>query len=95
MRETKSTSFTLKHRDIAFITDMVTNGRFGNRTEVIRAGLRLLEDYENNSKAKRLEALIGDGVADISAGNVTEYNATGEFAQDIINRGKERLKAID
>lgn len=80
---TKPVSFTLGERDIEFLTNMVEKGRFGNRTEVVRAGLRLLEDYENNEKIKRLRALITEGDADIKAGRITEYDNAQELENSI------------
>ncbi|MCB1976913.1 MAG: type II toxin-antitoxin system ParD family antitoxin [Nitrosomonas sp.] len=80
---TKPVSFTLGERDIEFLTNMVEKGRFGNRTEVVRAGLRLLEDYENNEKIKRLRALIAEGEADIEAGRITEFNNAQELESSI------------
>lgn len=80
---TKPVSFTLSERDINFLTNMVEKGRFGNRTEVVRAGLRLLEDYENNEKIKRLRALIAEGDADIEAGRITEYDNAQELESSI------------
>ena len=80
---TKPVSFTLGERDIEFLTNMVEKGRFGNRTEVVRAGLRLLEDYENNEKIKRLRALIAEGDADIEAGRITEYDNAKELENSI------------
>jgi putative addiction module CopG family antidote len=54
--ERKNTpSFSLNKNEMLFISEMVTHGRFGNRTEVVRAGLRLLEDYENNMKLRVYE----------------------------------------
>ncbi|HNT30483.1 MAG TPA: type II toxin-antitoxin system ParD family antitoxin [bacterium] len=82
-RTTKPVSFTLGERDIEFLANMVEKGRFGNRTEVVRAGLRLLEDYENNEKIKRLRALIAEGDADIEAGRITEYDNAQEFENSI------------
>lgn len=82
---TKPVSFTLGERDIEFLTNMVEKGRFGNRTEVVRAGLRLLEDYENNEKIKRLRALIAEGDADIEAGRITEYDNAQELENSITN----------
>jgi len=49
----------------------------------VRAGLRLLEDYENNEKIKRLRALIAEGDADIEAGRITEYDNAQEFENSI------------
>jgi len=91
----KPTSFTLGSHELTFIADMVQNGRFGNRTEVVRASLRLLEDYEYNEKAKRLRTLIDEGIADLEAGRVTEYSSAEEMAQAIIDRGRTRLNATD
>jgi len=81
---TKPVSFTLGKSEIAFLTDMVNNGRFGNRTEVVRAGLRLLEDYEYNQKMKRLRTLIAEGDADIEAGRVSEYTRAKDLARSIM-----------
>ncbi len=84
---TKPVSFTLGKNEISFLADMVANGRFGNRTEVVRAGLRLLEDYETDQKIKRLRLLINEGDADITAGRVTEYASAGELANSILKHG--------
>ena len=80
----KPVSFTLGSHDRDFIADMVENGRFGNRTEVVRAGLRLLQDYENTQKMRRLQALIAEGDADMAAGRVTEYGSAKELITDIL-----------
>ena len=39
-------SFTLGDHFDAFVSDMLATGWFNNASEVIRAGLRLLEDHE-------------------------------------------------
>jgi len=83
----KNTSFALGDHDRAFIADMVENGRFGNRTEVVRAGLRLLQDYENSQKLHRLRTLIAEGDADIKAGRVSEYGNADDLFQDIVREG--------
>lgn len=84
----KPVSFTLGESELSFLTEMVKNGRFGNRTEVVRAGLRLLEDYEYNQKIKRLRVLVAEGDADIKAGRVTEYNTAADLANSIIAQGE-------
>ena len=83
---TKPMSFTLGEHDRSFIEDMVKKGRFGNRTEVVRAGLRLLEDYECTQKLNRLRALIAEGDADIEAGRVNEFDSAKALADSISNR---------
>ncbi|MEQ9287072.1 MAG: type II toxin-antitoxin system ParD family antitoxin [Cyclobacteriaceae bacterium] len=81
---TKPVSFTLGEHDRDFISNMVENGRFGNRTEVVRAGLRLLEDYESNKKLQRLRALIAEGDADIEAGRTTSYSDPAQLINDVV-----------
>jgi len=78
----KNVSFSLGNHDRSFIESQVLDGRFGNKTEVVRAGLRLLEDYENKQRA--LRELISEGYADIKAGRVTEYDSAEALLNDII-----------
>ena len=53
----KSTSITLGDHFTDFIDRQVEHGRFGSASEVVRAGLRLLEEHETKVKALQ-EALI-------------------------------------
>ena len=83
MAEIKPVSFTLGDHDRSFIADMVENGRFGNRTEVVRAGLRLLQDYENAQKMKRLRILIAEGDADLQAGHFSEFDNAEDLFKSV------------
>ena len=83
----KNSSFALGGHDREFISSMVSDGRFGNKTEVVRAGLRLLQDYESNQKMQRLRAEIATGDADIAAGRVTEYKNPDDLLADIMSKG--------
>lgn len=78
----KNVSFSLGITDRSFIENQVTKGRFGNKTEVVRAGLRLLEDYENKQSA--LRALVNKGIADVKAGRVTQYDDKQSLLDDIM-----------
>lgn len=55
----KNTSMTLgKHFD-GFISHQIQSGRYGSASEVVRAGLRVLEDKE--SKLDVLRQMLTDG----------------------------------
>jgi len=53
----KNTSVTLGDHLAAFIEQQVAQGRYGSVSDVVQAGLRLLEEYEMKVEALR-EALI-------------------------------------
>jgi len=55
----RNTSITLGSHFDEFITAQVENGRYGSASEVVRAGLRLLE--ENEGKIERLRRLLEEG----------------------------------
>jgi antitoxin ParD1/3/4 len=56
----RNTSITLgKHFD-EFITHQVSDGRYGSASEVVRAGLRLLEETETKLKLLREALLEGE-----------------------------------
>ena len=58
-------SFALGDRFEAFIDAQVESGRYNNASEVVRDGLRLLEDYELTlrSRVDELRALVDEGGA--------------------------------
>lgn len=55
----KNTSITLGHHFEAFIAKRLKNGRYGSASEVVRAGLRLLETSE--TKLETLRILLAEG----------------------------------
>jgi len=56
---TKNTSVTLGSHFDNFIAGCVKNGRYGSASEVIRAGLRLLETTE--TKLETLRTMLSEG----------------------------------
>ncbi len=55
----KNTSITLGEHFDGFITGQVKSGRFGSASEVIRAGLRLLENTE--TRLETLRQMLNEG----------------------------------
>jgi len=57
----KNTSISLGNHFDEFVARQITTGRYGSASEVIRAGLRKLEDEER--KLETLRSLIEEGKA--------------------------------
>jgi antitoxin ParD1/3/4 len=74
-------SFALGTHFEAFVKEQVQSGRYNNASEVLRAGLRLLEDEEQRRRAAwaEFERLVEEGLADIEAGRT--YPAEEVFAE--------------
>lgn len=62
----RNTSFILGEHFDAFVAEQVSAGRYANATDVIRSGLRLLEEHERRLDLLRQALVEGEesGVAD-------------------------------
>jgi len=63
-------SYTLGARFETLIQDLVQSGRYNNASEVVRDGLRMIEDRERRLAV--LDAAIERGIADVDAGRVSD-----------------------
>jgi antitoxin ParD1/3/4 len=75
----KNTSITLGNHFDSFISEQLDSGRYGSASEVVRAGLRLLEDSESKLQALRQLIVQGEesGIADYSfEGLIAELDGT-------------------
>jgi antitoxin ParD1/3/4 len=61
-----------------FVEANVRDGRFGNVSEVVRAGFRLLEHEQAVQKLKiqRLREAAKSGIDDVAAGRLTDFSAS-------------------
>ena len=57
----RNTSITLGDHFLTFVEEQVESGRYNSTSDVVRAGLRLLEDEETRLKA--LRAALAEGEA--------------------------------
>jgi antitoxin ParD1/3/4 len=56
----KNTSFSLGEHFQAFVEAQVSEGRYGSASDVVRAGLRLLEEQEARIAALRAALIEGE-----------------------------------
>ena len=83
------TSVALSSHFETFVRDQVESGRYNNASEVVRAGLRLLEDQQKQAELQ-LEAMK----AAIAAGLASGRSIPGDQAFDRLE-AKYRKQAAD
>ena len=71
----KNTSISLGHHFDGFISEQVATGRYASASEVMRAGLRLLESNEH--KINTLRKLLDEG----EKSGVAEYDYESFIAE--------------
>lgn len=79
-------SFELTNRFEKFLDDGVRSGRFQDAGEMVREGLRLLEqrERENEAKLEWLRAAVQEGVDDIERGDYVTLRSNQEI-DDLIH----------
>lgn len=80
------TSYSLSPHLEHFVREQVESGRYNNASEVVRAGLRLLEDQQKQTELQ-LEALREAVRAGVSSGS----GASGDEVLDRIEARMERV----
>lgn len=70
----------------SFVSRLVATGRYNSKSEVLREGVRLIQDRETRLAA--LDASIGRGIADASAGNTKP-------ADEVFDRLEAKYRAMD
>jgi len=70
----------------SFVSDLVDAGRYGSPSEVLREGVRLIQDREARRAA--LDASLERGLADADGGQVTP-------AEDVFDRLEAKYRAME
>lgn len=79
-----------------FIETEVGSGRYGNASEVVREGLRLMESRrrEEQAKLKWLRGAVKQGLAEIERGEGIEFASLDELDQALNQIGEEASAAV-
>lgn len=73
------------------VTDLVENGRYNSKSEVLREGVRLVQERE--ARLRELDAMLAEGQADIDAGRVRD--AEDVFDELLVRYADEPGKAAE
>ena len=68
-----------------FVSELVTAGRYNSKSEVLREGVRLVQERE--ARLEALHAAIAVGIADADAGRVTP-------AEEVFDRLEAKYRAM-
>jgi antitoxin ParD1/3/4 len=88
---TMATSYSIGKHFEAFIESLIASGRYSTASEVMRDGLRLIEEREQRRMAK-LEALRAEIQKGLDSGPAEEV---GDMFARIKAEGRKRLVAKD
>jgi antitoxin ParD1/3/4 len=83
MARAKTFSLGDSYDDI--LAGLVKNGRFGTETEAVRAGIRMLADYEAKMEALRREIAVADG--EIEQGLGKRFHSAAHLLEDVMRDG--------
>jgi len=84
-------NINLTDRYDRFVDDQIDAGRFRNASEVLRAGLRLLEQQarEEEEKLRVLRSLAAEGFDQLDQGAGIELEGPAELARHIARLGRQ------
>ena len=69
----------------SYVQELVKGGRYGSKSEVLREGIRLIQERETQQEA--LKALVMQGMADIEAGRTVS-------SEDVFSRLKSKYQGM-
>ncbi len=69
----KNTSISLGDHFSHFVDERVAQGRYGSVSDVVRAGLRLLEEHETKLEALRAALITGENSGPAAAFDVEDF----------------------
>ena len=89
---TKNISLTEHYSEL--VDSLVTSGKYKNASEVVREGLRLLEQRttEDERRLELLQQLAAEGFRQLDQGEGVGLTTSGETAEHISKLGRQAVK---
>ena len=89
---TKNISLTDHYSEL--VDSLVTSGKYKNASEVVREGLRLLEQRttEDERRIELLQQLAAEGFRQLDQGEGVGLNTSGQIAAHISKLGRQAAK---
>lgn len=84
----RAKTFSLGDAYDGILADLVKHGRFGTETEAVRAGIRMLADYE--MRVQSLRQAIQSAESQIEEGLGIEYDSHEALLADVMNDDEGR-----
>jgi antitoxin ParD1/3/4 len=87
-------NIVLTTHQASFVEQLVGSGRYQNASEVLREGLRLIEQRERD-EATRLQVLreaVVIGIAEVDAGRYTAFDSTSSLRAHIKGLADQALQ---
>ncbi|MET3613074.1 antitoxin ParD1/3/4 [Rhizobium aquaticum] len=78
----RAKTFSLGDTYDGMIADLVKSGRFSTETEVVRAGIRMLADYE--AEMRKLREQIGAADGEIADGKGIEFTGADDLLRTVM-----------
>ncbi len=78
----RAKTFSLGDTYDRMIADLVKSGRFSTETEVVRAGIRMLADYE--AEMQKLREQIGAADQEIADGKGIEFTGADDLLKTVM-----------
>ncbi len=85
----RNTSVSLGDHFMGFIDERVSSGRYNSASDVVRAGLRLLEEHED--RVETLREAAARGVADIEKGRFRSFDTSESLRRHLSNIAEDAI----
>ena len=86
----KNTSFSLGEHFTSFIESKITEGRYGSASDVVRAGLRLLEEHDARLTALQAALIEGEQSGASVPFDFEDFIACKRSKKSPVRRAKSR-----